>query len=66
MMFLKIPQISQEDICVGAFFDNVAGLQAYSIIKKRLQHKCSFCEIPENFKSTYFEEHLRTTVSIEY
>ena len=49
MMFLKIPQISQEDICVGAFFDNVAGVQAYSIIKKRLQHKCSFCEIPENF-----------------
>ena len=30
--------------------------------KKRLQHRF-FCEIFEIFKSTYFEEHLRTTAS---
>ena len=31
---------SQENTFVGAFFDKVAGFQAWNLIKKRLQHRC--------------------------
>ena len=40
-VFLKFTQNSQDNSCVGVFFKKVAGLQAYTFIKKRLQHRCS-------------------------
>ena len=33
-------QISPESTRAGVFLNNVAGLKAYNLIKKRLQHKC--------------------------
>ena len=46
---------------LDALFSKVAGLQAYNFIKKRLQHKCNYCEV---FKKIHFEE-LRTAASKE-
>ena len=39
-VFLKIPQYSQENICIGVFFNSVADLQVCNFSKKRLQHRC--------------------------
>ena len=56
---LKISQYSQKKTtCVGVL-NKVAGLQACSFIKKRLQHKCFFVNIAKIFKNTFFVEHLR-------
>ena len=42
-------------LCWRLFFNKNVGLQACNFIKKRLQHRCKYCQI---FKNTYFEEHL--------
>ena len=39
-VFLKFTQNLQDNSCVAVFFNKVAGLQAYTFIKKRLQHRC--------------------------
>ena len=39
-MFLKILKTSQENPCVEAFFNKVAGLDPASFLKRQLQHKC--------------------------
>ena len=65
-LFLKISQISQENTCVGvSFFNNVAGPQACTFIKKRLQHRCFSAKFAKFFKNTYFEGHLQETASIK-
>ena len=46
------------------FFNIVAGLEDWNCIKKRLQHRCFFCEYCKIFKNTYFEEHLRTAAFV--
>ena len=46
-----------------SLLNKVAGLGACNFIKKRLQ-MLFFCEICEIFKNTFFEEYLRTTVSV--
>ena len=46
------------------FFNKVADLQAYSLINKKLQHRCFAVNIAEIFKNTYFEEHLTTVASV--
>ena len=44
-----------------SLFNRVSRLQACKFIKKRLRDRCLFsCESCENFKNTYFGEHLRT------
>ena len=48
-VFLKISQISQENICVGISFDKVAGLQ-----EKETSTKVFFCEFCKIFKNIYF------------
>ena len=64
-MFLKILQKSQKKTVRRFCFNKVAGLQARTLLKNRLQHRC----FPSNFanvltfKETYFAEHLRTTAS---
>ena len=37
-VFLRISEISQENTCVGVFFNKAAGLKAFNFVKKRLQH----------------------------
>ena len=46
-----------------SFFNKVAGLQVYIIIKKLTptEFSCEYCEI---FKNTYFEKSLRTAASV--
>ena len=61
-VFLKILQTSQENTCVGVFFNKVAGLQAADFFRKGSNTEVS-CEVCETFKNTYFEEHLQTTAS---
>ena len=43
----KISQISHKNFCVGVSLNNVVGLKAWNVIKKRLQ----YCEI---FKNNFF------------
>ena len=52
-LFLKILQYSREkNLCWNLFFFNKnAGFQAYSFIKKRLEHSCFFANI-EKFLTT--------------
>ena len=51
-MLLKISQISQENTCVGAFFNKVVGLQACNFIKNRLDHRCFYVKFAK-FLRTY-------------
>ena len=62
-MFLKISQTSQENTCVGVFFNKVAGLQPASFLKTDSNTSAFLCEVWETFKNTYFEENLQTTAS---
>ena len=39
-LFLKSSQYQQETLALGSLFKNVAGLKAYSFIKKRPQNRC--------------------------
>ena len=41
-------------------FNKVAGLQAFSLLKKQTPTQVFFCEYDKIFKNTSFEEHLRT------
>ena len=56
-MFLKISQISRETPVFVLLFNESCCLL------ERDTNAGVFCEIREIFKSTYFEEHLRTTAS---
>ena len=53
-MFLKISQISQENMCWSLFLIK---------FKKETSTQVFSCEICEIYKNTYFEEHLRTIAS---
>ena len=44
-------------------FNKIAGLQTCNFIKNRLQYRCFTVKFAKFFKSTYFEEHPRTTAS---
>ena len=50
-VFLKISQISVENICVG--------LKACNYIKKRLQHRCFPVKFPKFLRTPFFTEQLR-------
>ena len=63
MLLLNILQYSQENTSVGVSFNKVTTPQHCNFIKKRLQHRCFPVNITKFFKSTYFEEHLRTAAS---
>ena len=39
-VFLKISQISQENVFVGVSFNKIEGLKTWNFIKKRLQGRC--------------------------
>ena len=65
----KIRSTKNQENSAHRFGDNylfavAKSLWACNFIKKKLQHRCFFCEIYRIFKNTYFEVHLRTTVSI--
>ena len=59
-MFLKILQTSQENTCVGVFFNKVASLQPASFLKETPTQVLS-CEVCQTFKNSYFEAYLQTT-----
>ena len=59
-------KLAGKHLCRSLFFNKVADLQAYSFIKKRLQHRRFPAKSMKVFKNTYFEEHLRTTASVDY
>ena len=50
-VFLKISQISLENICVG--------LNACNYIKKRFQHRCFPVKFPKLLRTPFFTEQLR-------
>ena len=65
-VFKKFAKFRAKDLCQRLVFNKVAGLRPAVLLKKRLWYRCFpviFCGI---FKSTFFTEHLRTTVSRKY
>ena len=56
-------QISQENTCIGAFFNKVAGSHNCNFIKKRLLTQVFSSEFCQLFKKTYFVEDLWTASS---
>ena len=50
-LFLKISQNSQENNCIGVFFNKLAGLRSATLLTKEIPTKyfsCKFCKIFEN------------------
>ena len=64
IVFLKIPQYSQENTCAEVFFYKVAGLQASKFIKKRLLHRCFPVNIEKIFKNSFFHRIPPMTASV--
>ena len=60
----KIHNIHRKTPVFEPLFNKVSGLKACKFIKKRVQHMFS-CEYWGILKKTYFEEHLRTTASVD-
>ena len=58
MVFLINLLISQENNCVGIFFNKVAGLNDYNFILKRLQHRCFPVKFVKFLKTSFITEHL--------
>ena len=54
-VFLKICQNSQENTCVGIFFNKVAGLRSATLLKKRLWHRLFSCEFWQIYKNTFLQ-----------
>ena len=52
---LRISKYSQENTCVGVFFNKFAG----KFNKKRLQHGCFSSSIMKFLRTAFFTEHLR-------
>ena len=50
-------------LCWGLFFIKVAGPQASNFFKKGTSTEIFSCEYREIYKTTYFEEYLRTAAS---
>ena len=58
-VFLNILQYFQESTFVGAFFNKVAGLQAYNVIKERLQRRCFPVNIAKILRTGFLTELVR-------
>ena len=54
--FLEISQNSQENTCAGACFS--IKLQALTLLKKRLWHRCFPVNFAKFLKAHFFPEHL--------
>ena len=64
MIFWKISQNSQDDICVRvSFLITLQSCEACSFIKKETSTQVFSCEVFKIFKYTIFTEHLPTTAS---
>ena len=66
MMFLKISENSQENTVSESLFNKVAGLSTAALLKKRLQYSFFPVNFYENFRNTFFTEHLWTTGKKEH
>ena len=53
-VFLKVCKIHRKTCARVSFFNKVAGLRPATLLKKRLWHRCFFCEICKIFKTTFF------------
>ena len=51
---------SRKHLCQDLFFDDAAGLELATLLKKRPWHMCFACEFCGIFRNTHFLEHLRT------
>ena len=57
LVVLKILHNSQENTCVGAFFNKVAELKACIFIKEETPTQALSCKYCETFKNSFFIEH---------
>ena len=63
-LFFKISQYSQENNCVGvSFLIKIQTFRPITLLKEDSNTVVLLKYLAKNFKKSYFEEHLRTTVS---
>ena len=58
-VFLKISEISQENICAGVSFKQSCKPEGLNFIQKRLQHRCFPAKSPKFLRTPSFTEHLQ-------
>ena len=63
MLFLKISQNSQENTCARACFLIKLQTEACNFVKKETLAQVFYCEFCEDFRKTFFTEHLWMTAS---
>ena len=63
-MLKNFVKFTGKQIYLVFFFDEVAGLQAATLLKNRLPYRCS-CEVCKIFRKICFTQHLQTTASAE-
>ena len=56
--------LTEELLCQGLFFNNVAGLRLAALLKGRLWRECFSCGVCKIFGSAYFKEQLWMTASV--
>ena len=62
----NFPKFTEKYLCQSLFFNKVAGLRLATLLKKRLWHRCLPVNSREISKTTFFAEHLWTTVSKQH
>ena len=63
-LFLKISQNSQENNCIGVFFNKLAGLRSATLLKKEIPTKYFSCKFVKFLRTAFFTDYLRATASI--
>ena len=59
-------KLTRKYLWQSLFFDKAAGMSPATLLEKRLWHRCFHVNFAKILKNTYFEEHLRTSVNLEY
>ena len=59
----NLTKFTWKHLCQSLVFNKVAGLRPATLLKKRLWHRCFYCEFCEISRNTFFTEHIWTTSS---
>ena len=52
-LFINLAKFTGKRLCQGLFFNKNAGLRPATLLKKKLCHRCFFCEFCEVSKNTF-------------
>ena len=61
--YRNLTKLTGKHLCRSLFLNKVAGHRLATLLKKRLWHRCFFCEFCQISKNIFFTEQLWTTAS---